>query len=135
MVIAFLCILGAGSLALPWLLRWYSAYSGNQALLHPPVLAVLWACAIPACIALIQLGRLLRNIAADRVFTTENIQSLRHISWCCYGVAFLFLFFLFYYILGLLIAIIAAFMGLILRVVKNVFAQALAIKEENDLTV
>jgi len=34
-----------------------------------------------------------------------------------------------------LLAILAAFMGLILRVLKNVFEQAIEIKEENDLTI
>ena len=39
---------------------------------------------------------------------------------------------LFYF---LLVAAAAAFIGLILRVVKNVFQQAMALKEENDYTI
>ena len=61
--------------------------------------------------------------------------SLRRCSWCCMAVAAICLVFtaaLFYF---LLVAAAAAFIGLILRVIKNVFQQALALKEENDYTI
>ena len=35
----------------------------------------------------------------------------------------------------LLVSAAADFMGLILRVIKNVFQQAMALKEENDYTI
>ena len=135
MVNLFLLILLVASLTLPFILREYAHYAGNMSVLRLPVMASLWACAVPAFFALYQLRRMLWHISMDRVFIPENIRSLRIISWCCFLVACIFLLFCFYYILGLILAILAAFMGLILRVVKNVFAQALAIKEENDLTV
>ena len=61
--------------------------------------------------------------------------SLRRCSWCCMVVAAICLVFtaaLFYF---LLVAAAAAFMGLILRVIKNVFQQAMELKEENDYTI
>jgi hypothetical protein len=134
-IVIFLLLLAAGSAGLPWLLRWYIGYAGKDAMDYMPVMAILWACALPAFIALIHLGKMLKNIAADQVFVKENIRALRVISWCSFAVAAVFICFFFYYILGLIIAILAAFIGLILRVVKNVFEQAVEMKEENDLTV
>ncbi|MCL2120733.1 MAG: DUF2975 domain-containing protein [Clostridiales bacterium] len=134
-VVLFLLALAAGSLGLPWLLRWYAGYAGRGAMDLMPVMLSLWACAIPAFIALLHLGRMLKHIAEGRVFINENVKALRVISWCCFIVALVFSVFFFYYVLGLILAILAAFAGLILRVVKNVFEQAVAIKEENDLTV
>ncbi|MDR0469372.1 MAG: DUF2975 domain-containing protein [Peptococcaceae bacterium] len=135
MVGLFLLLLAAGSAGLPWLLRWYIGYAGKSTMDYMPVMAILWVCALPAFVALIHLGKMLKNIASDQVFVRENIKALRVISWCSFAVAVVFICFFFYYILGLIIAILAAFIGLILRVVKNVFEQALEIKEENDLTV
>jgi len=135
MTLLFLLILAGGCLGLPWLLRWYAGYAGKSVLALRPVMLSLWACAIPAFAALVYLAKMLRNIARDRVFVHENVRSLRVISWCCFLVAVVFFCFCFFYVLGLILSILAAFMGLILRVVKNVFEQAIAIKEENDLTV
>jgi hypothetical protein len=134
-VLLFLVLLTAGALSLPLLLKWYVGYAGKSAAITTPALISLWACVPPAFIALLSLGRLLKNISREQVFVRGNIRALRAISWCCFAVAFVFLCFFFYYILGLIIAILAAFMGLILRIVKNVFQQAVELKEENDLTV
>ena len=135
MVALFLLMLAAGCPGLPWLLRWYIGYTAKSGLAQVPVLASLWACAAPAFIALVQLGKMLNNIARDKVFVRDNIRALRLISWCCFAVAAVFVCFFFAYVLGLILAILAAFAGLVLRVVKNVFEQAVELKEENDLTV
>ena len=77
----------------------------------------------------------LAGISLGEVFTAGNIALLRRCSWCCMIVAAICLLFtaaLFYF---LLVAAAAAFIGLILRVIKNVFQQALALKEENDYTI
>ena len=99
------------------------------------ICAAFYCCAPPAAVLLWSLDRLLAAIARGEVFTAENIALLRRCSWCCMAVALICLGFtvtLFYF---LLVAAAAAFIGLILRVVKNVFQQALALKEENDYTI
>ena len=40
-----------------------------------------------------------------------------------------------YYIPFFFVAIAAGFVGLIVRVIKNVFAEAIALKDENDFTI
>ena len=134
-LMVFLCMLIAGSFGLPWILRWYVNYSGNSNMPYIPVMLCLWTCAVPAFVALLRLRCILNNIADGNVFVADNVLSLRIISWCCFLVAVILCVYFFYYVFGVILAILAAFMGLILRVVKNVFVQALAIKEENDFTV
>ena len=62
------------------------------------------------------------------VFTGESIASLLSEQTAAGQNRFLFAAFL-------IIAFACAFMGLIVRVVKNIIEQATAIKSENDFTV
>ena len=79
--------------------------------------------------------RLLRNLRRERVFEQENVTLLRAISWLCIAVGVVTLVSGFYYTSFFLVAAAAAFCGLIVRVVKNVFEQAIEIKTENDYTI
>lgn len=89
----------------------------------------------PAFTALYFLYRLLDNISRSEVFTERNIFYMRVLSWSCFLAALICLLSAFYYRPFFLLAFGAGFMGMILRVVKNVFAQALLLKEENDFTI
>lgn len=79
--------------------------------------------------------KLLFNIKKQEIFIIRNVTYLRIISWCCFAVALITLIGGFFYIPFLLIAVAAAFVGLMLRVVKNVMQNAVEIKEENELTI
>ncbi|QAT42197.1 DUF2975 domain-containing protein [Aminipila luticellarii] len=100
-----------------------------------PFMVILYACCIPALAALFNLDRLLRNIKKEEVFTDKNVTCLRRISWCCFGAAVLVVMAGYYYFLFYFVAVVIAFIGLILRVVKNVIEQAVIIKAENDFTI
>jgi hypothetical protein len=78
---------------------------------------------------------MLHRIESGQVFTTENVESLRLISWSCIIGGLICLAPSFYYFPWALVSVAAAFMGLIVRVVKNVVAQAVALKDEIDYTV
>ena len=78
---------------------------------------------------------LLHSVRRERVFTHYCVALLRSLSWCCMGEALVFLTLGALYIVALFISFIALLVGLCMRVVKNVFEQAVAMKEENDLTV
>ncbi|GFH42946.1 hypothetical protein Hs30E_14970 [Lactococcus hodotermopsidis] len=84
---------------------------------------------------LILLACLVRNIQKDIVFDPMNIRYLRLISWSCILVALILLLSAFYHFQWIILAVAATFMALIVRVVKNVFCQALLIKEENEFTI
>jgi hypothetical protein len=119
----------------PFLVKSYVAYTLKDPYVINPLLVTIYACTVPALIALFSLDRLLANIKKKDVFTAKNVKHLRVISWCSFAVSFILFVSGFYYILFLLIAIAAAFFGLILRVVKNVIEQAVVIKDENDFTI
>ena len=90
--------------------------------------------------ALYALIRLLLNIKNGKVFVPENVTYLRRISWDCFGVAAVavagaFLYKDLPFTFFLLLAFIAATIGLVLRVVKNVMESAVELKVESDLTV
>lgn len=86
-------------------------------------------------ILLTMLFKLLHNISKEIVFVDKNTNLLRGISWCCFLIAFIYLVFGIAIQASFLVAFIAGFMGLILRILKNVFAEAVSIREENDYTI
>ena len=89
---------------------------------------------LAAAVALV-IDRLLSNIRHDKVFIPANVKILRLISYCCFAVSVIFIYFSFIRPFAWLVVIAAAFFGLILRVIKNVFEQAIILKEENDFTI
>lgn len=98
-------------------------------------LVTVYSVAVPAAIALWQLHGLLFEIRKEQVFTAANVARLRVLSWCCLAAGAICLASVLYYPPFLALAAAGAFMALILRVVKNVFEQAVALKAENDFTI
>lgn len=98
--------------------------------------------------ALICLDKLLINVKKEMVFNEKNVKLLRIISWACFyagfvGVTLFSIIFIqtsylavtLFPLAILALAIAEMFMGLVVRVVKNVFEAAIEIKEENELTI
>ena len=138
----FAVILTLGLFFGPWAVEmWFSAYRGwnDNGLALKTILTVFCICYYPssifAYITLYSLLKLLFNIKKDEIFITANTKYLRRISWCCFAVAFITLVGGIFYIPFSCIAIAAAFVGLMLRVVKNVMQNAVEIKAENELTI
>ena len=131
----FLVLLAAGLFLAPQVVGWFIESAGGRPVYTVRICAAFYCCAGPAAVLLLSLDRLLAGISLGEVFTAGNIALLRRCSWSCMIVAAISLLYtapLFYF---LLVAAAAAFIGLILRVIKNVFQQALALKEENDYTI
>jgi len=130
-------LVAACCVAAPFLVKRYDRLmvADGQESVYLPLLITLY-CAVPfGVIALICLDKLLRNIRKEQPFINQNVTLLRMISYCCFGeiVVFAYLTVLKPFVVVVLIA--CGFMGLILRVVKNVFEQAVRIREENDFTI
>ena len=122
--------------AAPWVYRWFVDLRGLKAQgMLAFFLATNYSVAIPVAIALYLMNRLLANISREKVFISQNTGCLRGLSWCCSAAAFIFFASGFYYPSFLALCVAALFMALVLRVVKNVFAQAAEIKRENDYTI
>ena len=77
----------------------------------------------------------LRRIEAGAVFVPANVTALRRISWCCAGAAVVCLAAAYIYLPFAFLGVAAAFMALIVRVLKNAFAQAVHMKDELDYTI
>ncbi|MBQ8281706.1 MAG: DUF2975 domain-containing protein [Lachnospiraceae bacterium] len=98
------------------------------------VLAYLILLTVVAADAL--LFTLLMRVRSGNVFTAKSIGLIRGVSWCCFLLAGIFCGLGFYFtMVALLLAFVAVFLGLCLRVVKNVIEEATEIKSESDLTV
>ena len=78
---------------------------------------------------------LLRNIRKGQPFVTQNVTMLRIISYCCFAEVLVFVYLAVLKPFAIIVLVACGFMGLILRVVKNVFEQAIEIREENDFTI
>lgn len=132
----------AGAVAVlcgPWLVTWLMDTRHLRAS-GPAVGAALlvlgYLCAALAFWMLYNLYRFLHRLEQGQVFVPQTVQALRRISWCCVGAALLclpagVLLYLPFAFLG----IAAGFMALLVRVLKNAFAQAVRMKDELDYTI
>ena len=126
----------------PWLFKmWLTNYRGwidDSVYLFDMVIVfaiTFYPCAVFGYITLHSLIKLLFNIKKEEIFINQNVKYLRHISWCCFIVALITLIGGIFYIPFSFIAIAAAFIGLMLRIVKNVMQNAVELKTENELTI
>lgn len=120
---------------LPTLLDKYIHFFGKPEHYFSPTLIIFYVGLIPAFIADVSLYLLLVNAKGDKIFTDSSVKYLRIISWCCMAEGVIFFALGFYYYTAFLLSFAALFMGIILRVVKNVIAAAVDIKSENDYTI
>lgn len=74
-------------------------------------------------------------VRKGQVFTDRAVALIRGISWCTIALCVPFGFLGIYFQLAWLVCFAALFLGICLRVCKNAFEEATAIKQENDLTV
>ena len=99
------------------------------------MMITIYLCSVFGWVLLWKLWRLLRNIRAQVVFDAKNVALLRAVSWCCVGAGVVCLVSSVYYLPFSAVAIAAGFMALIVRIVKNVFEQAILMKDDLDLTI
>ncbi len=121
--------------AMPWLTDWYVRYRVIRESGRIAILTAFYGCLPFALTALVCLWRLLRNIQRERVFLEINSRYMAVVSWCCAGVAAVTLGACRWYPPLAFITVSMAFIFLIVRVVRNCFIAAIALKEENSLTI
>ena len=120
---------------MPKLIPVYVSYAGKNPEITNSLFLTVYACFLPVLLSLICLNRLLKNIKRGEVFVDHNVRLLRILSWCSFAFAAILFVSGFYYLLFLVVAACGAILGLILRVIKNVFEHAIIIKREHDLTI
>ena len=135
--------------AAPWIPGWVVVYFNN--IPWAIFLVAFYLTCVPVLIAFFRLHGLLSAVSAGEIFIPENVRRLRVISWSCISVSLIFLatfiafwavdasspvrthFSLMILLLGM--AVIIAFIGVLIRVMKNVFETAVTLKDENDFTI
>ena len=141
-------IFAAALIAIPFALNWGFIELSYMRETIMYVICSLLAVAPAGYVALICLDKLLINVKREMVFNEKNVKLLRIISWACFyaGLVGVVLFIILcikvpflpitiFPLAVLALAIAEMFMGLVVRVVKNVFEAAIEIKEENELTI
>ena len=87
---------------------------------------------IVCCGALVML---LTRVRKGLVFSEKTVSIIRFLSYGCFFIAAICLAVVYYLHSAYLLTVAAGFLGLCLRVVKNVLSEATVIKTENDYTV
>lgn len=116
--------------------RWVTRFIVDMQFRDTVLLIIcLYVCNLPGFMLLWCMDKLLRNLRQGKVFEDDNVRLLKNISICCFVVSVISLSLCTrIYSLGI-VALMTAFIGLIVRIVKNVFSSAIAMRSELDLTV
>ena len=127
--LAFMCAFA------PTVFRWYFVGYRNLPSVATTVTVTFYVCVPFAAIALYLLIKTLLRIKKREVLVSENVSAMRGLSWCCVAVCVItgvagIIYFPFFFVFAA-----SGFFTLILRVIKNVFAYAVDVKDENDYTI
>ncbi len=100
-----------------------------------PLLYAFYCCVPAAFLAIYHIIRLMLNIQKGQVFELRNVTHLRFLSWCCAYVAVVTFVAGIFYLPLFIISFAAVFVCLCIRVLRLVLAEAVEIKNENELTI
>ena len=132
---------------------WLPWFANEAAKQYPaywvyPVVAGMYASAIPFFAALYQALRLLRYIDRNEAFSNLSVEALKNIKYCATAISTLYaaaapcLFFIAQEddapglaALGLVVIFASAVIAVFAAVLQKLLQQAIDIKSENDLTV
>lgn len=95
----------------------------------------LYLALVPAFVAIITLDRLLSHIIKGKLFINKNVLCLKLLYICCFAECVIFFGLGFFYMLSFILSFAALFMGVMLRIVKNLIEEAVLLKDENDYTI
>lgn len=119
---------------LPQIMQVYSIMRGGIDVTS--LMVALYISSIPGLICTLSLLKLLFNIRKNEIFVKQNVTILQVLSYCCLFVGIEYIAICYsLYIAMIFVGFAAIFIGIILRVIKNVFDKAIEIREENDYTI
>ena len=120
---------------LPAILDWYTGFRFLSDAEQRVITIAFYCCVVVIGFALWNVDSLLRAILSERVFVRENVRSIRRIQWCCGLVAVITGVTCFAYLPLVFLAVIMAFLCLMISVVARVMDAAVTLQEENALTI
>ncbi len=98
-------------------------------------LYTFYPCSVFSAIILYSLIGLLLSIKKEEVFISSNVKRLKTVSWCCFVICFITSVSGVFYMPFMFVSLAGGFVGVMLRVLKNVMQGAVELREENDLTI
>ena len=125
-------------LALPVLLNWYmdflQGYISEKYWFLLPFLYITGALAI---LIVNELRRIFKTLNRRDPFRRDNVKSFERLSACCFAIAFFYCvkIFVFNSFLTIILFMVFIIGGFFLLILAEIFRQAVAVKEENDLTI
>ena len=130
----FAILLAFLTLTAPWSVEIICEYFHRARLSN--FLIVVTYLAVPAGWgAILLLYKILFNVNKKIIFVKENVKYLQILSWLCFYVGVLSAISTVKFIAFAIVSLSALFIGLIVRVVRNIIHKAIQIKEENELTI
>ena len=99
------------------------------------IIVVMYLCTAVGWVFIFCMWQLLANIRRGDVFVEENVKLMTLVSLLMLLAALLTVAGCFFYLPFIFVSISALFVALIVRIVKTVFQQAIAMKSELDLTI
>lgn len=117
------------------IVEWYCTVRTLTGEERNAIIIAFYACAVVAAWALWNVDRLLVSILGGRVFVKETVGRLRRVQLCCALVSLICIPAACFYIPLVLMVVIMAFLCLAVGVLACVMDAAVAIREENDLTI
>ena len=135
----FLMIADLGlMIGLPWITEMLTSQP-RGAYLYNQYLVFLYVTGVVAELILWQCRGIMRNVTQKMPFCADTVKRLRKIGWMAVVLAVvwmvLVLCFEVFKFLMTFLALMFAFIGVVLFVFAELFAQATAYKEENDMTI
>ncbi len=131
MTLAFLSL----TVSLPWAWKWAVGFFDTEYRHYTFTLCFLYPACLMGVVASSMLVLLMKRIMRNLVFSPITVSLIRGISWCCFGVTPLFVVIGFCYYSVFALAFATSFLGVLLRVVKNVLEQGSEYKKETELTI
>ncbi len=125
-------------IGLPWITETLTSQSRGSGL-YNQYLVFLYVTGLVAELILWQCRGIMRNVTQKTPFCVDTVKRFRKIGWIAVTLAVVWLilvlcFDVFKFLMAFL-ALLFAFIGLVLFVFAALFAQATAYKEENDMTI
>ena len=128
-------VVGVLLFELPAVIRWYCTFRVLTPSEQIAIRIAFYCCSVVIAVALWNVERLLQSILREEVFIRKNVKRIRWIQWCCGIVAAICIPAAFAYMPLIFMVIVMAFLCLVVGVVACVMDAAVAIREENDMTI
>lgn len=138
MVVVLLCLAPLVMVTLPWTIPMITGERPGGALhLFEKYMIILEIAGVLAILVLWQARGVMRNVNRGQAFCADSVRRLRVIAIECLTIGILFGIATFFATKFFMVVVLVTFVtaGMVLLVFAELFRQAVAYKEENDMTI